>query len=1061
MKHFSTRNSGIVKAICVAVVMLFAGVKSANACHGVLIGSPSGTVSASDITINGFSDAATCGCGPYWMEVEVTCDPNGFTGAPPAPSSPLWGNVPWYHSLLDVATHTAAQNWLEQCATEPYLPITIPFNQLCPGTQYYWRVREYVEGSNSAGQWSQSFSFTTPGLPPSAILSTTSTLLSSGNPQYSGCPGDIFQLDATVSGGCPGATFQYVWSPATNLSNPNIANPVCTLATNITYTVTVSGGCFTITSNDDTVNLQIGPPPLPGTPQAVPSAICSGQSSTITLTGQGAGAIQWEVSTNGVNWFTIPGATNPTLNTGPLTSTLYFHAIVTGTGWPAGSGCGSSTSPPVMVTVNQSPVADAGNTTSVCTGGCTTLTGTGGVTYSWQPGNLSGSSVNVCPPGTTTYTLYVVDANGCSDSDMVQVNISIPAVTASPSVSVCNGNSTILVASGPQGQTYSWQPAATLTGANTANPTATPTVTTTYTVTATNTYGCTATDSVVVQVTTAPPTVASADTSLCNGGFANISATGASTYSWSPGNMSGSNITVSPTTTTTYVVTGNTNNCISYDTVIVTVAPATPVYAGPDFSVCSGTQVTLNVGVSGATYSWGPASSIIGSTTNQSAVANPTTNTSYTITVTDANGCVSADTINVTVNPGLNLTSSTPDDTLCLGESTFLNAVGGVAYAWSPNIGLSSTTGATVNATPTNTTQYTVTGTDANGCTATSTITVVVNQNPQVGFTSTPSPCGGTGGSIQFFGYTTGAPPFTYTINSAPATLPATGLAPGLYAVQYTDANGCTGLVGVDVFSIDPQVAFTSVSTECGDTSGQILFDYSNAGVAPFTYQIGSTTYSMPITGLAAGNYVVQYTDANGCTGVTGVTVFTQNSAYVTASADPNFGTYPLPVTFTAGGSSGLTNWSWSFGDTQTGTGQTTGNTYAAPGVYQVVVAAYNDDPGCVVYDTIYVTVVEEATMALPNIFTPNEDASNDFFAATVSGVSDINVQIFDRWGALIFEGSQGGLSSAPQIVQLWDGKNGSKTASDGVYYYVVTAVGYDTKQYPAQGFVHLVTAKQ
>lgn len=1063
MKQFSTKNFGLVKAICIVVVMLFAGMKTANACHGVLIDSPSQTLSPTDVTINGFSNAATCGCGPYWMEVEITCDPNGFTGSPPPPSSPLWGNVPWYHSLLDVATHTAAQSWLEQCATEPYLPIVIPFNQLCPGTQYYWRVREYVEGSNSAGQWSGSFTFTTPGLPPSAILSTTSELLSTGNPQYSGCPGDIFQFDAAVSGGCPGATFQYSWSPVTGLSNPNIANPVCTLSTNITYTVTASGGCFTITSNDDTVNLTVGPPPAAGVPNAVPSAICSGQSSLITLTGQGAGTIQWEVSTNAVNWFTIPGATNPTLNTGPLTSTLYFHAIVTGTGWPAGSGCGSSVSPPVMVTVNQSPVASAGNNTSVCTGGCTNLTGTGGVTYNWQPGNLSGSTVNVCPPGTTTYTLYITDANGCSDSDMVTVNISVPSVTASPSVSICSGNSTILVASGPSGNTYSWQPSGSLTGATTANPTATPMVTTTYTVTATNSFGCTAVDSVLVQVTSAPPIVASADTSFCTGGIATMTVSGATTYTWNPGNMPGSTVSVSPSTTTTYVVTGNTNNCISYDTVIVTVAPATPVYAGPDFSVCSGTQITLNVGVSGATYSWGPAGSIVGSTTTQAVIASPTGNTSYTVNVTDPNGCISSDTINVTVNQTIQVMSSTPDDTLCLGQSTFLNAVGGSTFVWTPNIGLSSTTGPTVNATPTNTTSYQVTGTDVNGCTSTSTITIVVNPNPQVGFTSVPSPCGGTAGQIQFFGYNAGTPPFTYQINSTPVTLPATGLAPGLYAVTYTDANGCTGLVGVDVYSIDPNVSFVSVASECGDTSGQINLDQVVTGVAPFTYQIGSTNYpSLPITGLAPGNYTVQYTDANGCTGVTGVTVFSQNTSYVTASANPNFGTYPLPVTFAAGGSSGLNNWAWTFGDPPgAGTGQTTGYTYGAPGVYEVVVVAWNDDPACAVYDTIYVTVVEEATMALPNIFTPNDDASNDFFAATVSGVSDINVEIYDRWGALVYKGSQGGLASTPQVVQLWDGKNGSKTASDGVYYYVVTAVGYDTKMYPAQGFVHLNTAKQ
>lgn len=1054
MKHNSTRFSLTLKVVVATIFLLIVGAKTASACHGVLIVNPTGTLSPTDITINGSSDPATCGCGPYWMEVELTCNPAGFTGAPPIPSSPLWGTQPWYHSLLNPPA-------LENCVLEPYFPITIPFAQLCPGTQYYWRVREFVEASTAGqGPWSASFTFTTPGLPPTATLAATSELLSTGNPQYSGCPGDLLQLEATVTGGCPGAVVNYVWTPSTGLSNPNIANPVCTLATNITYTVTATGGCFTITSNDDTVGLTIGPPPIAGIPTASPTGLCSGQSSWVVLTGQSAGTIQWEVSTNAVNWFTIPGATNDSLNTGPLSSSLYFHAIVTGTGWP-GTGCGSATSPPVQVLVNQSPVADAGLNTSVCSGGCTNLTGTGGVTYTWQPGNLSGSTVNVCPGASTTYTLYITDANGCSDSDFVSVNISIPSVAVSPSVSICNGNTTVLVASGPNGQTYSWLPSATLTGANTANPTASPTVTTTYTVTATNSFGCTITDSVTVQVTAAAPITVSNDTSLCNGGNATLIASGATTYTWSPGNQTGSTITVGPVSTTTYVVVGNTNNCSSSDTVVVTVAPPLTVYAGPDFDVCSGTQINLNVGVTGGTYSWTPSASIIGSSTTQSVLAAPTGTTSFTVNVTDANGCISADTITVTVNALPQVVAGTTDSVICAGQFTVLNAVGAVSYVWSPNINLSSTTGQATNANPTNTTTYMVTGTDANGCMNTSNITITVNPNPQVYFTSAASACGGATGQIQFNGTTAGLAPFTYQIGSTPTTMPATNLAPGNYAVTYTDANGCTGIAGVTVYSIDPLVTLGSLATECGDTSGQILLDAIVTGTAPFTYQIGSVPITLPSVGLPAGNYTVTYTDANGCTGITGVTIFTQNTAYVSASADPIFGSYPLPVNFGASGAPGLTNYNWTFGDNNTGTGASPGNTYTAPGTYEVIVMAYNSDPACAVYDTIYITVVEEATITLPNVFTPNADANNDDFMATVSGVKEIRIEMFNRWGNLIYSGTVSGLAATPANVTLWDGKAKSgSVAEDGVYYYVVTATGYDQKEYPLQGFVHLLTTK-
>lgn len=1055
MKHTSTKLSLSLKVAITAIFLLVVGLKTASACHGVLIVSPTQTVGPTNVVINGSSDPATCGCGPYWMEVELICNPAGFTGASPIPSSPLWGTQPWYHSTLNPPA-------LENCVLEPYFPITIPFSQLCPGTQYYWRVREFVEAStNGLGPWSSTFTFTTPGLPPAAVMVATSELFSTGNPQYSGCPGDLFRLEANVTGGCPGAVVNYTWTPTVGLSNPNIANPVCTLATNITYTVTASGGCFTITSSDDTVNLTIGPPPIAGTPTATPPSLCSGQSSLVVLTGQAAGTIQWEVSTNGINWFTIPGATNDSLSTGPLSSSLFFHAIVTGTGWP-GTGCGSSTSPPVQVVINQSPVADAGLGSSVCAGGCTSLTGTGGVTYTWQPVNLTGATINVCPTVSTTYTLYITDANGCSDSDLVTVNISIPAVTASPSVSICSGNTTVLVASGPNGQTYSWLPSGSLTGASTSNPTASPTVTTTYTVTATNSFGCIAIDSVTVLVTSAPPITVSNDTALCNGGNATLTASGAATYVWNPGNTTGSTITVSPVTTTTYVVVGSTGNCVTTDTIVVTVAPPLTVYAGPDFDVCSGTQITLNVGVSGGIYSWLPAGSIIGSTTTQSILAAPVGTTSYTVNVTDANGCVSQDVVTVTVSQAPVITASTTDSIICQGQTTILNAIGATSYTWTPNIALSNATSGSTNANPTNTTSYTVTAIDANGCIGTDVLTIVVNPNPAVTFTSTASACGGTTGQIQFFGTTAGTGPFTYQIGSTATTMPASNLAPGNYNITYTDVNGCTGLVGVTVFSIDPQVTLSSLATECGDTSGQILFDQAITGTAPFTYQIGTTTYTMPITGLPAGNYSVIYTDANGCTGLTGVTVFSQNTAFVNASADPAFGSYPLPVNFGASGAPGLTNYSWTFGDNNTGTGSAPNNTYMAPGVYEVIVTAYNSSSLCAVYDTIYITVVEEATITLPNVFTPNADAKNDEFMATISGVQEIRVEMFNRWGNVVYTGILGGLAATPANVILWDGmaKSGS-VAEDGVYYYVVTAIGYDLKEYPLQGFVHLATAGQ
>ncbi|HTL81905.1 MAG TPA: gliding motility-associated C-terminal domain-containing protein [Bacteroidia bacterium] len=959
------------------MAMLFiAGTKSAYACHGVGVINPTFTPTASGINIDASSDASTCGCGPYYLQAEVAFTAACLTGNAPACGSPSWNTYPWYFSLLNVPNYTAANGWPDACAVEPYNTITIPYSDLCPGTSYVIRVREFVCGSGSAGGWSFVYTFTTPGIAPTVSVAATANV-------YTGCPGDPIQLNVSASGGCPGTTYNFSWNPTTGLSNPNIANPVCTLPNaNIVYTVTITSQCGApvAASVDDTVGLTIGPPPNPGVVSGAPLSVCSGGNSTLTLTGQDpSSSVQWQISNNGTTWFNISGATSNSYNTGAISTNLYYQAIVTGSGWWPGSGCGSATSNSVQIAISPAPVVNAGANQTICNGTCANLSGSGGVTYNWQPGNQSTSNITVCPLTTTTYTLTVTDANGCTGTGSVTVNISTPSVTASPDVSICSGNTTILLANGPNGNTYSWSPAGSLTGANTANPTASPLSTTTYTVTATNSFGCTAVDSVMVTVTAPQPLNVSNDTSMCAGGSAVLSVSGATTYSWQPGNMSGSSNTVSPATTTTYVITGSTNNCQSVDSIVVTISPPPNVFAGPDFSICSGAQATLNVAAAG-TYQWQPSSSIIGSSTSQSVVINPTSPTSYTITVTGANGCVSTDVVNVGVNAAPNVNATANPAAFCPGGSTTLTATGGTSYQWTPNIALTSTTSASPTASPSNNTTYQVVGTNAAGCTDTATVTVTV--------------------------------------------FPA----PNYFLIP------------------DP--------TECGDSTGSLTDGGIVSGTAPFTYTIGANTYnSLPITGLASGGYSVLVTDANGCTALENVNIGSVNTATVDGSADTYFGVYPLTVNFTAVGSAGVNTYSWSFGANT----QNASFTYTTPGTYTVMVTAYNDLSGCAVYDYLTITVVDQALIALPNVFTPNADGTNDDFAAVVSGVKSIKVEIFNRWGGSVYEGEVQGLASSSQTVALWNGQGGSKATADGVYYYVITAVGYDDKTYPFQGFVQLI----
>ena len=213
-------------------------------------------------------------------------------------------------------------------------------------------------------------------------------------------------------------------------------------------------------------------------------------------------------------------------------------------------------------------------------------------------------------------------------------------------------------------------------------------------------------------------TTSAPQTTICNGNSATLSATGATTYSWMPGGMSGSSISVSPTGTTTYTVTGTVNaGCSGTDTIMITViAPPNVGINSANDTICTGGHAILNA-TGGSTYSWMP-----GASTSTSINVTPTSTTTYT--VTGSNGaCTSTATFTVNVHTA-SVTASiqAPSDTLCKGNSLSISATGLSNYNWNPG----GMTGSTISVSPIVTTTYTVSGTDAFGCDATTTITVVV-----------------------------------------------------------------------------------------------------------------------------------------------------------------------------------------------------------------------------------------------------------------------------------------------------------------------------------------------
>lgn len=308
-------------------------------------------------------------------------------------------------------------------------------------------------------------------------------------------------------------------------------------------------------------------------------------------------------------------------------------------------------------------------------------------------------------------------------------------------------------------------------------------------------------------------------------------------------------------------------NGAGYDTItkIVNVFPNPSVNAGASQTICLGSATTLSAS-GGTTYNWSPTTGL-SSPTVPNPSASPTTTITYTVTVTDINGCSANDMVNITVNPLPNVNAG-PDQTICSGSSVGLSASGGLTYNWTPSTGLSNPTTANPIASPTSTTIYTVTATDVNGCSNTDDITVTVSTPIFLTDNVTNVSCNGMcDGSISI-APTGGNPPFTYNWSPGGITIPnITNLCAGTYTVTVTDANGCTEQLNSTVTqpsTINASLIPTNV-TCFGGNDGSITSSVTG-GNTPYTYSWSNGSITPTISGLIAGTYSVTIIDANGCT---------------------------------------------------------------------------------------------------------------------------------------------------------------------------------------------------
>jgi hypothetical protein len=804
-----------------------------------------------------------------------------------------------------------------------------------------------------------------------------------------GLAAGTYSVLVTDANGCTTTVTKTITQPATLTATASSTNALCYGCNNGTASLVVSGGTTAYTylwSNGATTQNVTG---LVAGTYSVTITDANGcttiktvvitQPSVFTATVTGTN-VNCNGGANGTADLTVSGGTTPytylwsngatTQDLTDLTAGTYSVVVTDANGY----------------TINQSiavtqPATLAATGTSVnvsCYGlsnGSVDVTVAGGTTaysYSWSNG---ATTQDITGLAAGTYSVLVTDANGCTST--VTKTITQPATltaTASSTNALCygcnNGTASLVVSGGTTAYTYLWS-----NGATTQNVTGL--VAGTYSVTITDANGCTTIKTVTI---TQPAVFAATVTGTnvnCNGGAngtADLTVSGGTTpytYLWSNGATTQD---LSVLTAGTYSVVVTDANGYTINQAITVTQPATLAATGTSVNVsCFGlsngsVDVTVTGGTTGYSYSWSN-----GATTQDiTGLAAGT----YSVLVTDANGCTSTVTKTITQPATLTATASSTN-ALCYGcnnGTASLVVSGGTTaytYLWSNGATTQNVTGLVAGT-------YSVTITDANGCTTIKTVTITQPAVFAATVTGTNVNCNGGANGTADLTVSGGTTPYTYLWSNGATTQDLTGLTAGTYSVVVTDANGYTINQSITVTQPATLAATgTSVNVSCYGLSNGSVDVTVAGGTTAYSYSWSNGATTQDITGLAAGTYSVLVTDANGCTSTVTKTITQPATLTATASSTNalcygcNNGTASLVV---SGGTTAYT-YLWSNGAT------TQNVTGLVAGTYSVTITDAN---GC--------TTIKTVTITQPAVFAATVTGTNVNCNGGANGTADLTV---------------------------------------------------------------------
>ena len=800
----------------------------------------------------------------------------------------------------------------------------------------------------------------TVGSPDSLSVSFTNTPISC----YGGNDGAIY---STATGGT--GPYDYIWSPV-NINAQNIFN----LAIG-SYTVNLldSKGCGYF----DTISIT-QPPKIVLLMDSVNSncSLPNGKASVLASGGTGAYTYEW-LPGGGTN------ASDITLLSGSYSVTVTDN-----------NSC--STSGAVIVNDNPIPIVTLSSTTNVnCFGSnegeilVVVTSSNGPFTYNWQPSGGTTAAASGLLAG--TYTLIVTDKNMCESEPFKSTEITEPppiSINIESTIVSCyggsDGSATATVSGGVAGYTYMWN-----TGSTDLQILNQPSQL--YTLTVTDANGCNKTATITIEEPSAPLSVSASFTPInCYGVaegslFASVlGGTAPYNYLWMPGNLNGENQYNIPMGTYIVLAT-DSKNCIIKDTIVIsqpTLLQVTTDSSNSNCSLANGAASVIATGGAGSyLYSWLPSGG-----TNSSATG--LLSGTYTVSVTDANACITSDEITINDNPIpiANIISST--NISCEGGSdgTIVSSVignhGPFSYAWLPSGGGGSTATGLLPGT------YTLTVTDTNGCQSLEAISPLITQPFPITINITTSimNCFGENDETASAIATGGTASYTYKWLPSGITGSSIGnLSGNNYSIEVTDANNC---VKVELFTIDePDSLIASISTiknvSCYGESTGFATVTATGGTPVYNYNwLPAGGNGATGTSLGPNTYTVTITDLNGCIATDAVTITEPLQALSATFTKTDINCYALGdgtanINSIGGTPSYLYSWSPSVSNTNSASG-------LSPGAYTVLVTDFNACEANVSFD------IKEPTALLGSfsIIDPYCNLPNGSIASQISGGS-------------------------------------------------------------------------